>query len=140
MASKRIAHLETLAVHAGQPVDSATSAVATPIYLSTTFERSADGDYPNGFYNSRDDNPIRAALEKCVAAIEGGERGLAFPSGIAVAAAVLQPLAPGDHLLAPDDVYHGFRKAVSGVFERAGIETTYIDMTDADVVKAALRE
>jgi cystathionine gamma-synthase len=140
MASKRIAHLETLAVHAGQPVDPATSAVATPIYLSTTFERSADGDYPHGFSYSRDDNPNRAALEKCVASIEGGERGLAFPSGIAVASAVLQALRPGDHVLAPDDVYHGFRKAVSGVFEHVGIETTYIDMTDAEVVKAALRE
>jgi cystathionine gamma-synthase len=140
MASKRTAHIETLAVHAGQPVDSATSAVATPIYLSTTFERSADGEYPNGFSYSRDNNPNRAALEKCVAAIEGGERALAFPSGIAVAAAVLQALKPGDHVLAPNDVYHGFRKAVSGVFDHVGIETTYIDMSDADAVKAALRE
>jgi cystathionine gamma-synthase len=140
MPSKRVAHLETLAVHAGQPVDPATSAVATPIYLSTTFERSADGDYPHGFSYSRDDNPNRSALEKCMAAIEGGERALAFPSGIAVAAAVLQALKPGDHVLAPDDVYHGFRKAVSGVFDHVGIETTYVDMSDADVVKSAVRE
>lgn len=140
MPSKRIAHIETLAVHAGQPVDAATSAVATPIYLSTTFERGADGGYPHGFSYSRDDNPNRAALEKCVAAIEGGERALAFPSGIAVASAVLQALKPGDHVLAPDDVYHGFRKAVSGVFDHVGIETTYIDMSDAEAVKAAVRE
>ena len=92
------------------------------------------------FSYARDDNPNRAALEKCVAAIEGGERALAFPSGIAVAAAVLQALRPGDHVLAPDDVYHGFRKAVSGVFDHVGIETTYVDMSDAEVVKAALRE
>jgi cystathionine gamma-synthase len=139
MPSKRNAHIETLAVHAGQPVDPATGAVATPIYLSTTFERSADGDYPHGFSYSRDDNPNRAALEKCVAAIEGGEQALAFPSGIAVASAVLQALRPGDHVLAPDDVYHGFRKALSGVFDHAGIEKTYVDMSDVEGVKAAMR-
>lgn len=139
MASNRIRHIETLAVHAGQPVDPATSAVATPIYLSTTFERGADGEYPHGFSYSRDNNPNRFALESCVAALEGGERALAFPSGIAVAAAVLQALSPGDHILAPDDVYHGFRKAVDGVFDHMALETTYVDMCEPAMVAAALR-
>ncbi|HVJ08030.1 MAG TPA: aminotransferase class V-fold PLP-dependent enzyme [Acidisarcina sp.] len=132
-------HIETLAVHAGQPVDSATSAVATPIYLSTTFERGVEGDYPRGFSYSRDDNPNRAALEKCVAAMEGGTRALAFPSGIAVASAVLQALRPGDHVLAPSDIYHGFRKAVSGVFDHMSLQVSYVDFSDAANVAAALR-
>jgi cystathionine gamma-synthase len=140
MPFDRTKHIETLAVHAGQPVDAATSAVASPIYLSTTFERSATGEYPHGFSYSRDDNPNRAALETCVAALEGGERALAFPSGIAVAAAVLQALHPGDHILAPDDVYHGFRKAVTGVFDHMRLETTYVDMCDAASVQAAIRK
>jgi cystathionine gamma-synthase len=140
MASNRSKHIETLAVHAGQPVDPATGAIANPLYLSTTYERDADGEYPRGFSYSRDDNPNRAALESCVAALEGGSQALAFPSGIAVAAAVLQALHPGDHVVAPDDVYHGFRKAVSGVFDHTALETTYVDMSDPAAVKAALRK
>jgi cystathionine gamma-synthase len=140
MASNRSKHIETLAVHAGQPVDPATGAIANPLYLSTTYERDADGEYPRGFSYSRDDNPNRAALEICVAALEGGSHALAFPSGIAVAAAVLQALHPGDHAVAPDDVYHGFRKAVSGVFDHTALETTYVDMSDPAAVKAALRK
>jgi cystathionine gamma-synthase len=140
MASNRSKHIETLAVHAGQPVDSATGAIANPLYLSTTYERDADGEYPRGFSYSRDDNPNRAALEICVAALEGGSQALAFPSGIAVAAAVLQALHPGDHVVAPDDVYHGFRKAVSGVFDHTALETTYVDMSDPAAVKAAIRK
>lgn len=135
----RTRHIETLAVHAGQPVDPATSAVASPIYLSTTFERGVEGDYPHGFSYSRDDNPNRAALESCVAALEGGGHALAFPSGIAVAAAVLQALRPGDHVLAPSDVYHGFRKAVNGVFDHMGLQTSYVDFSDPANVAGALR-
>lgn len=139
MASNRTKHIETLAVHAGRDVDPATRAVSTPLYLSTTFERGIGGDYSHGFSYSRDDNPNRAALEKCVAALEGGEHALAFPSGIAVAAAVLQALRPCDHILAPCDVYHGFRKAVSGVFDHMELQTTFVDFSDTAKVAAALR-
>jgi len=140
MPSHRNKHIETLAVHAGQPVDPATSAIATPIHLSPTYERTAEGTYPHGFSYSRDDNPNRHALETCVAALEGGERALAFPSGIAVAAAVLQAMKPGDHVLAPEDVYHGFRRAVSGVFDLVNLEVSYIDMSDPATVEASIRE
>jgi cystathionine gamma-synthase len=131
--------IETRAVHAGRHIDPATGAVTPPIYLSTTFERSPDGEYPLGYSYSRDDNPNRHALEECLADLEGGKEALAFSSGLAVATAVVQGLQPGDHILAPDDVYWGFRKVVGGVFERWPVEASYVDMTDLDAVRAAMR-
>jgi len=131
--------IETRAVHAGRHIDPATGAVTPPIHLSTTFERSPEGDYPLGYSYSRDDNPNRRALQECLADLEGGKEALAFSSGLAVATAVVQGLQPGDHVLAPDDVYWGFRNVVGGVFERWPIEATYVDMTDLDAVAAALR-
>ncbi len=138
MSLKCKQRLETLAVHAGQPIDPATGSVAAPIYLSTNYERDTDGGYPRGFSYSRSENPNRSALENCVAALEGGDRALAFSSGIAVATALLQTLRPGDHILAPNDVYHGFKKVLSTVFANAGLRTTYIDMGDPANVAASL--
>jgi cystathionine gamma-synthase len=132
--------IETTAVHAGRHIDSATGAVAVPIHLSSTFERGAEGDYPRGFSYSRDNNPVRQTLEQCLAALEGGSEAIAFSSGLAAATAVVQGLEPGDHVLAPDDVYWGFRKVVGDVLGRAGLETTYVDMTQPEAVRAAMRE
>ncbi len=131
--------IETRAVHAGRHIDPATGAVTQPIYLSTTFERSPEGEYPRGYSYSRDDNPNRRSLEECLADLEGGKEALAFSSGLAVATAVVQGLEPGDHILAPDDVYWGFRKVVGGVFQRWPVEASYVDMTDLDAVRAAIR-
>ncbi len=128
-----------MAVHAGQAVDPNTRAVVPPIHLSTTFERDADGEYPQGFSYSRDNNPNRSALETCLAALEGGTAALAFSSGLAVVTAVLQSLQPGDHVLAPDDVYHGFRRVVNEVFANWQLSCSYVDMTDAPAVEAAIR-
>ncbi len=138
MSLKCKQRLETLAVHAGQPIDAATGSVTGPIYLSTNYERDIEGGYPRGFSYSRSDNPNRSALETCVAALEGGDRALAFSSGIAVATALLQTLRPGDHILAPNDVYHGFKKVLSTVFANAGLHTTYVDMSDPANVAASL--
>jgi len=131
--------IETRAVHAGRHVDPATGAVTAPIHLSTTFERSPDGEYPLGFSYSREGNPNRAALEKCLASLEGGQEALCFSSGLAVAAAVMQGLEPGDHIIAPDDVYWGFRNVVGVVYGKFGFETSYVDMTSIDDFHAALR-
>ena len=131
--------IETLAVHAGRHTDPATGAVALPIHLSSTFERSPEGDYPRGFSYSRENNPVRRSLEQCLAALEGGNDAIAFASGLAVATAVVQSLEPGDHILAPDDVYWGLRKVIGDVFARGGLETTYVDMTRPDVVRAAMK-
>jgi cystathionine gamma-synthase len=131
--------METLAVHAGRRIDPETGAVTPPIHLSTTFERDADGRYPRGFSYSREGNPNRAMLEQCLASLEGGKEALVFSSGLAVATALLQGLEPGDHILAPEDVYFALREVIGGVFGKSGLETTYIDMTDLDAVRAALR-
>ncbi|HEX3747328.1 MAG TPA: aminotransferase class I/II-fold pyridoxal phosphate-dependent enzyme [Bryobacteraceae bacterium] len=131
--------IETRAVHAGRQIDPATGAVTPPICLSTTFERSPEGEYPRGFIYSRDNNPNRRALEECLADLEGGTQALAFSSGLAVATAVVQGLEADAHIVAPDDVYWGFRKVVGGVFERWPVEATYVDMTDLEAVRAAIR-
>ena len=131
--------IETRAVHAGRHTDPATGAVTAPIHLSTTFERGADGEYPRGFSYSREDNPNRRSLEQCLASLEGGKEALAFSSGLAVVTAVVQGLEPGDHILAPDDVYWGLRKVIGEVFAKTGLETTYFDMTDVAGLRAAIR-
>jgi cystathionine gamma-synthase len=131
--------IETCAVHAGRHIDPATGAVTPPIHLSTTFERSAEGEYPRGYSYSREDNPNRHALEECLAALEGGSQALCFSSGLAVATALVQGLEPGDHIVAPDDVYWGLRKVIGDVFGKWGLETSYIDMTNIDDFHAALR-
>src|SRR5206468_3977636 len=107
--------------------------------LTSTFERSPSGEYPLGFSYSRENNPNRRALEECLAELEGGKEALSFASGLAVATAVVQSLEPGDHIVAPDDVYWGLRKVIGEVFGKFGLETSYVDMTSIDDVHAALR-
>jgi cystathionine gamma-synthase len=131
--------IETLAVHAGRNIDPATGAVTPPIHLSTTFERSPDGDYSLGFSYAREGNPTRQSLEECLAALEGGKEALVLSSGLAVATALLQGLEPGDHIVAPEDAYYGLRQVIGGIFAKWPLETTYVDMTDIAAVRAALR-
>ena len=131
--------IETLAVHAGRRNDPATGAVAQPIYLSSTYEREADGSYPRGFEYSREGNPNRTALETCLTALEGGQEALAFASGLAAITACIHAMEPGDHVLASSDVYYGMRMVSSKVFAKWPVETTYVDMRDLDAVRAAVR-
>jgi len=135
----RTLNIETLAIHAGRSIDRATGAVVSPISLSTTFERGTDGTYPHGYCYSRTENPNRGELEACLAALEGGTEAIAFGSGLAVAAALIQGLEPGSHLIAPDDVYHGFRKLLSQVFGKWPVEVSFVDLTDLAQVAAAVR-
>ena len=130
--------IETLAVHAGRSIDPTTGAVVPPIHLTTTFERDADGTYPRGFTYSRTENPNRGQLEACLAALEGGSEAIAFSSGLAVAAALIHSLKPGDHIVAPDDVYHGFRKLLDQVFGAWGIQVSYVDFSAPAKIAAAV--
>src|SRR5947207_8111513 len=120
--SNRKIGIETLAVHAGHAIDPATGAVSPPIHLSTTFERDAEGGYPHGYVYARSANPTRHALEQGLAALEGGGDAAAFGSGLAASSAILQALAPGDHVIAPIDVYHGMTKLLRDVFVRWGLD------------------
>jgi cystathionine gamma-synthase len=130
---------ETLAVRAGHHVDPATGAVTPAIHLSTTFERAVDGSYPSGYVYARDANPNRRALEESLAALEGGTAAAAFASGMAATSAVFQALRPGDHVVAPLDIYYGTRALLEQVYGAWGLEHTFVDMTDLAEVKRALR-
>jgi len=136
--SKPTLRFETLAVHAGQHTDPTTGAVVAPIHMATTFERDADGEYSRGYVYSRNHNPNRNALEEALAALEGGAAAAAFASGLAAVSAVLQTLQPGDHVLAPLDIYHGTANALKQVFARWGLAFSFVDMTDLDAVRAAI--
>jgi len=122
-------HFDTLAIHAGQEIDPSSRAVMQPIVLSSTFSQPEPGR-PERFEYSRSDNPTRHALEQCIAALEGGKHGLAFASGSAAGAAVLQTLKPGDHVVACDDVYGGTYRQLARVFGPLGIAVSWVDMTD----------
>ena len=137
-AGRQRLRIETLAVHAGHGVDSATGAVTEPIHLSTTFERDADGGYPRGFLYARNDNPNRHALESALAALEGGAACAAFGSGLAAVTAVFQGLKPGDHVIAPADIYHGTANVLKHLFAKWGVTSSFVDMTRLDAVEAAL--
>jgi len=131
--------IETLAVHAGHRIDTATGAVTPPIYLSTTFERQADGSYPQGYSYIRDNNPNREALEDCLAQLEGGVAAAAFASGSAATMSVFQALAPGDHVIAPEDAYSGTSYILREIFLQWGLEVTFVDMTNSTKVSAAIQ-
>ena len=130
-------HLETIAVHAGHEVDALSGAVTPPIHLSTTFERSPDGSYRAGYIYTRSGNPNRTSLERCLAELEGGASAACFASGSGATLALFQALAPGAHVVAPNDAYYGTSKLLTDVFARWGLRTTFVDMTDlADVERA----
>ncbi|MBI4572026.1 MAG: PLP-dependent transferase [candidate division NC10 bacterium] len=131
--------IETLAVHGGHQVDPGTGAVTPPIHLSTTFARETDGTYPHGYSYSRTNNPNREALERCLAALEGGAVAAAFSSGSAAAMSLFQALSPGDHVIAPNDVYHGTARLLREVIAPWGLQTSFVDMTDSVLVQRAVQ-
>src|SRR5881409_1756391 len=131
--------IETLAMHAGQRIDPATGAVSSPIYLSTTFERDAEGTYSRGFMYTRNNNPNRQALEEGISVLEGGAGAAAFASGTGATGAIFQALAPGDHVLAHADAYYGTSRLLREIFLRWGLQADFIDMSDLAAVKKALR-
>ena len=130
---------ETLAVHAGHSVDPSTGAVVAPIHLSTTFEREADGSYPHGYLYSRNHNPNRNSLEAALAALEGGTSGASFSSGLAAVTAVFQGLQPGDHVVAPQDIYHGTANVLKHLFAKWQVTASFVQMTDLDEVQRAMQ-
>jgi cystathionine gamma-synthase len=133
-------HIETLSVHAGREPDTASGAVVQPITMSTTFERGDDGERRAGYAYSREANPNRSSLERALAEIEGGDAAAAFSSGSAATMAVLQSLAPGDHMLLPSDRYHGLIAIARDLLTRWGLRYTIVDMADVAQVGAAITD
>lgn len=134
-----MAHFETLAVHAGRVADPLTGAVTPSLVTTTTFQRGADGSFPEGFTYTRADNPNRRALEMALAALEGGAMALAFSSGQAATAALLQTLAAGDHVVLGEDLYHGTRYLLQDVLARWRLEADFVDLRDLEAVERSLR-
>src|SRR5262245_57219727 len=116
----------TRAIHAGQEPDSATGATIVPIYATSTYTQAGPGEH-KGYEYSRSGNPTRTALETCLAALEGGERGLAFASGLAATTAVLSVLRPGDEVAAAADLYGGTFRLIDKVFKPWGLAARYTD-------------
>ena len=127
------AKFSTRAVHAGQKPDPATGAVMTPVYLTSTYVQESPGVH-KGFEYSRTQNPTRKALEENLAALEGGEYGLCFSSGMAAISAVISALNCGDHVLSGDDLYGGTYRVFTKVFERFGILFDFVDTTNSEEV------
>ncbi|MGF1578992.1 MAG: cystathionine gamma-synthase [Gemmataceae bacterium] len=121
----------TLAIHAGQDADPATGATIVPIYATSTYTQTAPGEH-KGYEYSRSGNPTRTALETCLAAIEGGERGLAFASGLAATTAVLSTLQPGDEVAASADLYGGTFRLLDKVFKPWNLVSRFTEDVTVD--------
>ncbi len=132
---------ETLAIHAGQEPEPRTGAVVPPIYQTSTYAQDAVGSPRLGYEYSRTANPTRDALQECLAALEGGRRGLAFASGLAAEDTLLRTVCkPGDHVVIPDDAYGGTYRLFAKVAERWGLQWTAARVSDVDAVRAAVRK
>ncbi|MEV6397756.1 cystathionine gamma-synthase [Streptomyces sp. NPDC051907] len=130
---------ETLAIHAGNTADPLTGAVVPPIYQVSTYKQDGVGGLRGGYEYSRSANPTRTALEENLAALEGGRRGLAFASGLAAEDCLLRTLlAPGDHVVIPNDAYGGTFRLFAKVVARWGVEWSVADTSDPASVRAAL--
>jgi cystathionine gamma-synthase len=130
---------ETQAIHATNLVDETAGAIATPIFLSTTFARDTDGSYPKGHMYSRNSNPNRDALEKGLAVLEGGAKAFAFGSGLAAVSAVFQCMKLGDHVLMPAVGYYASMKLADEIMGPWGLQMTQVDMEDLEAIKAAIQ-
>ena len=129
----------TRCVHGGQSPDPTTGAVMVPIYATSTYAQQSPGVH-KGYEYARTQNPTRMALERCVADLESGSAGFAFASGLAATATLLDLLDHGAHVVASDDLYGGTRRLFEAVRKRsAGLDATYVDLSDADALDGALR-
>ena len=130
---------ETRVIHAGQHPDPSTGAIMPPIFQTSTYVQSSPGVH-KGYEYSRSQNPTREALQRCVADLEGGLQGYAFASGLAAMSTVLELLDAGAHIIASDDLYGGSFRLFERVRKRSmGLQVSFIDMSDANAVRAALR-
>lgn len=128
----------TRAIHVAQEPEPVTGAVTTPIYQTSTYAQEDIGVH-KGFEYSRTDNPTRQVAEEVIASLENGTHGLAFASGMAAEATIMNTLRAGDHVVAGDDLYGGTYRLFSRVLEKYGLQFTYVDTTDIRQVEEAIR-
>jgi cystathionine beta-lyase/cystathionine gamma-synthase len=129
--------LATRAIHAGQQPDPLAGAVTIPIFQTSTYVQDGLGRN-KGYEYARTSNPTRQALERNVAALEGGTHGFAFASGMASVDAVLKLLSAGDHVVCGEDVYGGVHRLLDKILTRMGLAFTFVDTRDTAAVEAAI--
>ncbi len=129
----------TRAIHAGNDPDPTTGAIMPPVYLTSTYVQAAPGEL-KGYDYSRTCNPTRTALERNIAALEGGKHGLCFSSGMAAINTVLNLLQQGDHVVVNNDLYGGTYRLCRTLYEKYGLSFSFVNMADVDTVRAALTD
>lgn len=129
----------TRAVHAGQAPDPTTGAIMPPIYQTSTYVQPAVGQPLRGYEYARVQNPTREAMERNIAALEGGAHGVAFASGIAAIEALAKRCSAGDHIVYEENVYGGTHRLFATVLARLGLEFTAVDARDPENVERAIR-
>ncbi len=135
------AGFETKAIHAGYEPDPTTGAVIPPIYATTTYKQDGVGGLRNGYEYSRSANPTRTALEGALAAVEEGEKGFAFASGLAAEDTLIRSLMrPGDHMVIPDDAYGGTHRLIDKVESQWGIAHTPAQVADISALATVAHE
>lgn len=129
----------TKAIHGGLTHDTATGAIMTPIYQTSTYVQKAPGDH-YGYEYSRSQNPTREALENNLAAIENGKHGLCFSSGLGAIDAVVKLLSPGDEVISTNDLYGGTYRIFKKIFEKYGIKFHFVDMQDLSNIEEKIND
>ena len=132
------ARFSTVCIHAGQEPDPTTGAIITPIYATSTYVQEEVGKH-KGFEYGRTQNPTRLTLEKNLAAIEGGKAAFAFASGMSATSAIAARLSQGDHVVVTDNTYGGTFRLFDKVLTRYGLEFSYVDTSQPDLVERAMR-
>ena len=127
----------TKVIHAGVHPDKTTGAVMTPIYQTSTYAQTAPGEH-QGYEYARTQNPTRDVLQKQLAALENGNFGVCFSSGMAAIDAIIKTLEPGDEVISTNDLYGGTFRIFTKVFEQYGIKFHFVDMRNLDEVEAKI--
>jgi hypothetical protein len=137
MEERESRRFETRAIHVGQAADPATGATIVPVYQTVTYTQEAIGSH-RGFEYSRTDNPTRAALEACLASLEGARFALAYGSGMAAIHGAMQLLQAGDHVVVADDLYGGSYRLFTKVMPRFGVRFSSVDATRPEEIEKAM--
>jgi cystathionine beta-lyase/cystathionine gamma-synthase len=133
------ARFGTLAIHAGQEPEAETGAIMPPIFQTSTYVQPDVAKPKKGYDYARVQNPTREALERMVAALEGGKHGIAFASGLSAIESVVKRLSAGDHIVSEENTYGGVARMFTRVLDKLGLEFSFVDTRDPDRIRAAMR-
>lgn len=127
----------TKVIHAGIEPDATSGAIMTPIFQTSTYVQDAPGEH-KGFEYARTQNPTRNVLQNQLAALENGNHGICFASGLAATDAIAKLFSSGDHIISCNDLYGGTYRIFTKVFGRFGMDFTFVDMTDISNIENAI--